>query len=56
MQHPAHNVDPGDKRTALIALGRKPNLYADTVRHPEAAERRRKNKAARKARRTNRKH
>jgi hypothetical protein len=56
MQHPAHNVEPGDARTALIALGRKSSLYADTVRHPDAAERHRKNKAARKARRANRKH
>lgn len=56
MQHPANSIAPGVLRSALIALGRKPNLYADTVRHPEAAERRRKNKAARKARRANRKH
>jgi hypothetical protein len=55
MEHPAHKL-AGDKRTLLVALGLKPNIYGDTVRHPEAAERRRKNKAARKARRTNRKH
>ena len=56
MLHPANSIDPGDIRTALIALGRKPHIYGGTVRHPEAVERRRKDKAARKARRINRKH
>jgi hypothetical protein len=56
MQHPAHSIENAIERAALIALGYRPNLYAGTVRHPEAAERRRKNKAARKSRRANRKH
>jgi xanthine/uracil permease len=56
MEHPAARIEKSDERLALLALQHQRHIYGATVRAGVITERRAKAKAARKARRTNRKH
>ncbi|MDG3012417.1 hypothetical protein G4X40_19950 [Rhodococcus sp. D2-41] len=56
MQHPAFTVERSDERTALLSLQQQAHIYGGTVPAATVAERRRRNKAARKSRRINRGH